>query len=130
MYIKEYIVRMEMTQRIHFWHQLQYFWENCKKKSLFDQKINFLALLVKIFKIKALIKQMTPSWTFVLRWFSCNFSICNSKLHVVGCPIFSPKSGFLPFSQKNRNFQQTLMPKMDSLSHFHSRNVYFYIHYS
>ena len=31
---------------------------------------------------------------------------------------------------KNHNFQQMLMPKMDSLAHFHSRNVYLYIPYS
>ena len=31
---------------------------------------------------------------------------------------------------KNRNFRQILMPKIDSLAHFHSNNVYFiYIEY-
>ena len=35
--------------------------------------------------------------------------------------LFRAKKWFFAIFSKNRNLQQTLMPKMDSLSHFHSR---------
>ena len=43
--------------------------------------------------------------------------------------MFDQKSdSFLPFSENT--FLSTFLVKFDSLTHFHSRNVYFYIHYS
>ena len=60
-------------------------------------------------------KMRKPLQDIVLRWFSCSFSIFNSKLHFVGHPkiVLTKKSHFLLFSPQNNNFQQILMLKMD-----------------
>ena len=43
MYVKEYIFRMEMSQRIHFWHQnllkITNFLKNSKKTPFWSKKI-------------------------------------------------------------------------------------------
>ena len=66
--------------------------------------------------------------------------IFNSKLFLLAChkKFFDQKSVFVLFCfvflfchfLKKSSFLVKFDIKMDSLTHFHSRNVYFHIHYS
>ena len=100
--------------------------------ALFSQNFSKILPKSKIEKNKKIIEN-------ILTWFSSNLSIFNSKLFFLACHriILPKKVIFCHFLKKKKKTppQKTalsvkIISKTDFLTHFHSRNVYFFIRHS
>ena len=85
--------------------------KKCQRKSILEKKKGHIlgtfwskfSKMRPYSKKKKKKKRENPSYTFVLTWFSSNFSNFNSKLFFVGCPrifFFNQISYSLPFKKK------------------------------